>query len=141
MDENKLAPPPGLGFDEEKGEAEVKKATKVPSAYMVKREQSRIPDNLNLYEQNVYVQTFLVVVTAIVAIANLTVNFEMLKVYIDQELVFNNAKALPGPDAGQAATLTSEFENRTAAGEALCDVAYFASSSFDIVALQNTVFL
>ena len=141
MAAEKLAPPPGLGFDdEEKGGAQVKKADKVPSAYMVKREQSRIPDNLNLYEQNVYVQVFLVVITAAVAIANLSVNFEMLKVYIDQEIAFNGAKALTGPNAAQDIALTSEFQNRTANGEALCDVEYFASSGFDLGALQSTVF-
>lgn len=136
--ERKIAPPPGL-FPSTEELPQAEKAKKDNSAYQIRRIESRIPDNMGLYEQNVYVQVFLVVVTAAVAIANLSVNFEMLKVYIDQENAFNAAKALAGPLPAEDLALISEFENRTAAGETLCDVAHFASPSFDLAALESTV--
>lgn len=133
MDKETLAPPPGLGFEEPK------RAKKEGSAYQLKREQSKIPDNMGLYEKNVYVQVFLVAVTGAVAIANLAVNFTMLEVYIDQENAFNLAKSLAGPLPAEDVTLVSEFTNRTAEGESLCDVPHFADPAFDLGALESTV--
>ena len=136
--EEKVAPPPGLVHSgEELPKAE--KAQKEKSAYQLRRMESSIPDSMGLYEQNIYVQAFLILVTVAVAVANLSVNFTMLKVYIDQENAFNAAKSLTGPLPAEDVTLLGEFQNRTAQGEILCDVSYFASQSFDLTALESTV--
>lgn len=74
-----------------------------------------------------------------VAVANLSVNFTMLKVYIDQENTFNAARGLTGPLPADDVALIGAYRNRTAAGEILCDVVHFTSPSFDLEALENTV--